>query len=131
LAKATKGQIDIACLKAKIHLELCRDRKNSEIIKGEKELVNKLRGKSRNKVEEILIAERVVNGLKYAQGNLIAIQLATCSYLALPLSEDTPSSLPITRISLIRCSLGFHSSTPSSMAQIISVSVPLMSSKQS
>lgn len=68
LAKATKGQIDIACLKAKIHLELMRDRKNAEIIKGEKELVAKLRGKSRNKVEEILIAERVVNGLKYAQG---------------------------------------------------------------
>ena len=36
MAKATKGQIDIACLKAKIHLELCRDRKNAEIIKGEK-----------------------------------------------------------------------------------------------
>lgn len=78
LAKATKGQIDIACLKAKIHLELVRDRKNSEIIKGEKELVMKLRGKSRNKVEEILIAERVVNGLKYAQGNSINIQLAIC-----------------------------------------------------
>ena len=28
----------------------------------------KIKGKSRNKVEEILIAERVVNGLKYAQG---------------------------------------------------------------
>lgn len=27
----------------------------------------KIKGKSRNKVEEILIAERVVNGLKYAQ----------------------------------------------------------------
>jgi hypothetical protein len=26
--KATKGQIDIACLKAKIHLELWRDRKH-------------------------------------------------------------------------------------------------------
>lgn len=56
LAKATKGQIDIACLKAKIHLELCRDRKNADVIKGEKELVNKIRSKSRNKVEEILIA---------------------------------------------------------------------------
>lgn len=32
--KASKGQIDIACLKAKLHLELSRDRKNSEIIKG-------------------------------------------------------------------------------------------------
>ena len=51
MGKASKGQIDMACLKAKIHLELCRDRKNSEIIKGEKELVNKMKGKSRNKVE--------------------------------------------------------------------------------
>lgn len=34
LTKASKGQIDIACLKAKIHLELCRDRKHQEIIKG-------------------------------------------------------------------------------------------------
>lgn len=78
LSKATKGQIDIACLKAKLHLELYRDRKNNEIIKGEKELVAKLRGKSRNKVEEILIAERVVNGLKYAQGKSVSIQPATC-----------------------------------------------------
>ena len=78
LAKATKGQIDIACLKAKIHLELMRDRKNGEIIKGEKELVMKIKGKSRNKVEEILIAERVVNGLKYAQGTSSIIQLAIC-----------------------------------------------------
>jgi hypothetical protein len=36
MTKATKGQIDIASLKAKIHLEMCRDRKNQEIIKGEK-----------------------------------------------------------------------------------------------
>ncbi len=31
-------------------------------------MVNKIKSKSRNKVEELLIAERVVNGLKYAQG---------------------------------------------------------------
>lgn len=83
LAKATKGQIDIACLKAKIHLELSRDRKNAEIIKGEKELVAKLKSKSRNKVEEILIAERVVNGLKYAQGIYRLIQRAIYSFLVL------------------------------------------------
>lgn len=29
--------------------------------------MTKIKGKSRNKVEELLIAERVVNGLKYAQ----------------------------------------------------------------
>lgn len=58
----------MAALKAKIHLELARDRKNQEIIKGEKELVTKIKSHSRNKVEEVLIAERVVNGLKYAQG---------------------------------------------------------------
>ena len=34
MTKATKGQIDIASLKAKIHLEMCRNRKNQEIIKG-------------------------------------------------------------------------------------------------
>jgi hypothetical protein len=73
MTKATKGQIDMACLKAKIHLELCRDRKNQEIIKGEKELVGKIKSKSRNKVEEVLIAERVVNGLKYAQGKRVFI----------------------------------------------------------
>lgn len=32
--RVTKAQIDIACLKAKIHLELIRDRKNQEVIKG-------------------------------------------------------------------------------------------------
>lgn len=63
----SKPQIDIGCLKAKIHLELVRDRKNNEIIKGEKELVIKIKASSRNKTEELLIAERVVNGLKYAQ----------------------------------------------------------------
>ena len=36
MSKATKGQIDIASLKAKFHLELSRDRKNQEVIKGEK-----------------------------------------------------------------------------------------------
>jgi hypothetical protein len=50
LQKATKGQIDMACLKAKLHLELARDRKNQEIIKGEKELVAKVKSHSRNKV---------------------------------------------------------------------------------
>ena len=84
LARATKPQIDIGCLKAKIHLELVRDRKNNEIIKAEKELVAKVKGNSRNKVEEILIAERVVNGLKYAQGKFSLIQLVTCSWAMLP-----------------------------------------------
>ena len=33
-AKLNKGQIDVACMKTKIHLEMMRDRKNAEIIKG-------------------------------------------------------------------------------------------------
>ncbi len=33
VAKATKAQIDIGALKARIHLELFRDRKNAEVIK--------------------------------------------------------------------------------------------------
>lgn len=49
IAKVTKAQIDIGALKARIHLELFRDRKNNEIIKGEKELVAKIKGKTRNK----------------------------------------------------------------------------------
>lgn len=92
LAKATKGQIDIACLKAKIHLELSRDRKNAEIIKGEKELVAKLKSKSRNKVQEILIAERVVNGLKHAQGKHCLIQRAIYSFRVLHHCEAMRSS---------------------------------------
>jgi hypothetical protein len=36
IPKVNKSQIDIAALKAKIHLELIKDRKNSEVIKGEK-----------------------------------------------------------------------------------------------
>ena len=36
VSKATKNQIEVASLKAKIHLEMIRDRKNAEIIKGEK-----------------------------------------------------------------------------------------------
>ena len=36
IGKTTKIQVDVASLKAKIHLELMRDRKNQEIIKGEK-----------------------------------------------------------------------------------------------
>ena len=39
----------MAALKAKIHLELMRDRKSQEIIKGEKQLVAKLNAKSRNR----------------------------------------------------------------------------------
>ncbi len=34
VARVTKAQIDIGALKARIHLELFRDRKNNEIIKG-------------------------------------------------------------------------------------------------
>ena len=34
--KVTKAQIDMGSLKAKIHLELMRDRKNAEVIKSEK-----------------------------------------------------------------------------------------------
>ena len=51
VSKATKPQIEVACLKAKIHLELIRDRKNAEIIKGEKELVARIKAKNRNKAE--------------------------------------------------------------------------------
>ena len=68
VGRASKTQIDVASLKAKIHLELMRDRKNAQVIKGEKELVMKMKGKSRNKTQEVLIAQRVVNGLKYAGG---------------------------------------------------------------
>ncbi len=107
LQKATKGQIDMACLKAKLHLELARDRKNQEIIKGEKELVAKVKSHSRNKVEEILIAERVVNGLKYAQGNTPIIQPVTCSCLVLLLSGATPCSLQKIKVTPRRWSPGF------------------------
>lgn len=34
ISKVTKPQIDIGALKARIHLELYRDRKNNEVIKG-------------------------------------------------------------------------------------------------
>lgn len=88
IARVTKPQIDIGTLKAKIHLEIYRDRKNAEIIKGEKELVGKIRGKTRNKTEEVLMAERVVTGLKQAQSRSLLIQLATCSSDMLPRCED-------------------------------------------
>ena len=79
IGRATKIQVDVASLKAKIHLELMRDRKNNEIIKSQKELVQKIKSPSRNKTEEILIAERTVNGLKYSQGTVLNLtQLVTC-----------------------------------------------------
>lgn len=34
VGRVNKLQIDMAALKAKIHLEMMRDRKNAEIIKG-------------------------------------------------------------------------------------------------
>ena len=92
IARVTKPQIDIGTLKARIHLELYRDRKNGEIIKGEKELVGKIRSKTRNKTEEILIAERVVTGLKQAQSSYLLIQLATCLLDMLPRCEARPIS---------------------------------------
>jgi hypothetical protein len=96
VARVTKAQIDIGTLKARIHLELFRDRKNAEIIKGEKELVAKIRGKSRNKTEEVLIAERVVIGLKLAQGTCPSTQPATCSSDMHPHCEDRHTSSPRT-----------------------------------
>jgi len=42
-------------------------------------LVTKIKSPSRNKVEEILIAERIINALKYAQGNFIFN--SACNYL--------------------------------------------------
>ena len=35
-SRPNKSTIEMASMKAKIHLELMRDRKNNEIIKGEK-----------------------------------------------------------------------------------------------
>lgn len=92
VGRANKNQIEMAALKAKIHLELMRDRKSQEIIKGEKELVAKLNAKSRNKTEEALIMERVVNGLKYSQGNPYLIQLSiSSSLMRSPLKVKQPS----------------------------------------
>jgi hypothetical protein len=88
IARVNKDQINVGCLKAKIHLELVRDRKHQEVIRGEKELVAKVHSKSRNKTEEILIAERVVNGLKYAQGTTSPIQPAISSWATPPPSGD-------------------------------------------
>jgi hypothetical protein len=34
IPRVTKNQIDVGSLKARIHLELVRDRKNQEVIKG-------------------------------------------------------------------------------------------------
>jgi hypothetical protein len=34
IPKINKTQLEVSCTKAKIHLELMRDRKNAEIIKG-------------------------------------------------------------------------------------------------
>ncbi len=68
VSKPNKNQIEVGCLKAKIHLEMMRDRKNQEVMKGQKQLVAKIKSNSRNRTEEILVAERVVNGLKYAGG---------------------------------------------------------------
>lgn len=57
-----------------------RDRKNAEIIKTEKELVAKIKSPSRNKLEEVLMAERIVNALKYAQGtHFTYLKLVTIS----------------------------------------------------
>lgn len=68
--KASKGQIEIACMKTKFHLEMMKNRTDAKTMAVEKELVTKIRSKNRNKVEEILLAESIVNGLKYAQGSL-------------------------------------------------------------
>lgn len=68
MGKATRPQIDVACLKARIHLELARDKKNNEIIAKEKELINRLRSNNRNRIEEQLIFEQLVVIYRYAQG---------------------------------------------------------------
>ena len=36
VGRINKTQLDVGSLKAKIHLELMRDRKNNELMKGEK-----------------------------------------------------------------------------------------------
>ena len=95
ITKVTKAQIDIGTLKARIHLELMKDRKNNEIIKNEKELVGKMKSKSRNKMQEIMNAERVVNGLKYVQGIILFIQYATYLLDTLIACEDKPTIFKI------------------------------------
>lgn len=79
IARVAKTQIDVAALKARIHLELFRDRKHADVIKDEKELIAKIRSKNRNKTEELLIAQRVVQGLKLASGISSATKPAICS----------------------------------------------------
>ena len=65
--RLNKMQVEIACIKAKAHLELVKDRKINELMKDEKALVNMLNAKSRNKIEEVLQAEKVIADLKYIQ----------------------------------------------------------------
>jgi hypothetical protein len=65
--KVSKTQVEIACLKVKAHLELVKDRKSNEVMKAEKAMVALVSGHSRNKTEELLQAEKIINDLKYIQ----------------------------------------------------------------
>lgn len=65
--KLTKIQVEVACIKVKAHLELVKDRKSNDVRKSEKQLANMINGQSRNKTEELLLAEKIINDLKYIQ----------------------------------------------------------------
>lgn len=65
--KVSKTQVEIACLKVKAHLELVKDRKSHEVIKAEKAMAAMVNNPSRNKTEELLQAEKIINDLKYIE----------------------------------------------------------------
>jgi hypothetical protein len=64
----TKLQVEIAAMKVREYLLLQKERKSNEAIKQEKQLLILLNGEVRNRQEEYIVMENIVNILKYLNG---------------------------------------------------------------
>jgi hypothetical protein len=65
--KPAESNLQYCSQKLAMHIKMKQNGINQEIINGENILVGAIRQdvKQRNKLEELLFAERIVNGLKY------------------------------------------------------------------
>ena len=88
--RITKLQVEIAAMKVREYLNLQKERKSNEVIKDEKQLVTLINGEVRNKHEELLTMERIVNTLKYLNGSPSITQPAASSSATQTFSRTVP-----------------------------------------
>lgn len=72
----SKIQVEIASMKVREYLNLQKERKSNEAIKDEKALTTLINSEVRNRQEEYMLMEKIVNTLKYLNACRILMSYA-------------------------------------------------------